>query len=366
MTDWVKIINKIAPGAIPSIVRGLADSMPRVIREANLTTNLRLAHFLAQVAHESAGFRTTIEYASGSAYNGRKDLGNSRPGDGPRFKGRGLIQITGRANYAAMGKALDQDFITDPTEMGDFPWAALTAAVYWKTHNLNKYADRNDIKSVTRIINGGYNGLADREHYFNLAQKVLANNPVSVDPDGIDVCAAQKRLAALSYPTGGADGQIGPLTRSAIRDFQDAANLPVTGNLDKTTYDALMSSTAPKRPVSPEREKITAAELKEKGSTIISATESIKANVTTAGAALAGASGVASQINDAANQVQTIKDAAKTSSGWMQTVAQNWQFAVIGILLIVVAVCIWKMWHMANTIENERVEAARKGEFVKI
>lgn len=366
MTDWLKVINGMAPSALPAIAQGLANSMPQVIREANLNSNLRIAHFLAQVAHESAGFKTTIEYASGKAYNGRKDLGNVQPNDGVRFKGRGLIQITGRSNYAAMGKALGQDFISDPTEMAHFPWAALTAAVYWKTHNINRYADRNDIKAVTKIINGGYNGLSDREHYFNLAQKALMTNKVSVDQNGIDVPSAQKRLASLSYPVGGIDGDIGPLTRSAIRDFQDASNLPITGQLDQNTYDLLMSSKAQKRPVSTQRETLTAADLKAKGSGIITATESIKGNVTTASAALAGAAGVAGQINDAAGQIDTIKDAVKTGNENLGLLAQNWQLAVIGILLIVVAFCIYKCWKMANTIESERVRQAKTGENVRI
>lgn len=366
MTDWVSIIKKIAPNARPAIAQGLANSMPQVIREANLNSTLRITHFLAQIAHESAGFRTTVEYASGKAYNGRKDLGNTQPNDGVKFKGRGLIQITGRNNYVAMGKALGQDFVSDPTEMANFPWAALTAAVFWKQHNINRYADRDDIRAVTKIINGGYNGLSDREHYFNLAQKAMLNNKVTVDQNGIDISAAQKRLAALSYPVGGIDGDIGPLTRSAIRDFQDAMQLPVTGQLDQTTYDALMSDRAIKRPVSSQRESLTAADLKAKGSGIITATDTIKANVTTASAALAGAAGVAGQVQTASDQINTIKDAVKTGNENLGLLAQNWQLIVIGVLLIVVAICIYKCWKYANAIETERVRQARAGENVRV
>ena len=368
MTDWVSIIKKMAPTARPAIVQGLANSMPQVIQQAELTTTLRLAHFLAQIAHESAGFKTTIEYATGKAYEGRKDLGNTKPGDGVKFKGRGLIQVTGRSNYIAMGKALKQDFVDDPTELADFPWAALTAAVYWKQHNINRYADRNDIKAVTRIINGGQNGLADRERYFNSAIMALANyNPATPEPKTtVDVAAAQKRLADLSYPVGGVDGNIGPLTRSAIRDFQDAMEMPVTGQLDQKTYDALMSDKALKRPVSSQREALTAADLKAKGSGIVNATETIKSNITTASAALAGASGIATQINDASDQVQTIKDAVKTGNENLGLLAHNWQLIVIGVLLIVVAICIYKCWTYTNQIENERVRQARAGENVRV
>lgn len=199
----------------------------------------------------------------------------------------------------------------------------------------------------------------------NLAAN-LPSPPVATHVPVIDVAAAQKRLVSLSYPVGGVDGSIGPLTRSAIRDFQDAMEMPVTGQLDQKTYDALMSDRALKRPVSAEREALTAADLKAKGSEIINATETIKGNIATASAALAGASGVATQVKDAADQVQTIKDAVKTGQDNLSLVAQNWQLVVIGILLIVVAVCIYKCWKYANAIEEARVRQARAGENVRV
>jgi putative chitinase len=362
MTDWLKVIKKIAPTALPSIAQGLADAMPQVIKIANLSTPQRVAQFLAQIAHESAGFKTTTEYASGKAYEGRKDLGNVQPGDGVRFKGRGLIQITGRANYAAMGKALGQDFVKEPSEAADFPWAALTAAVYWKKRQINRFADKNDIRAVTRAINGGFNGLADRQRYLKLAMAAVPND---ISP-AINVFAAQKKLAALSYPLGSIDGQIGPLTRSAIRDFQDAMGEPVTGQLDQRTYDMLMSDSALKRPVSEDRENLTAKDLKAQGSSIVQATDSIKNTVTVAGSALAGASGVASQINDTAAQVQTITDAAQSGHNFVSIIRDNWQMALTGILLIIVAICIYKCWSYANQVEQLRVDAARKGENVRV
>lgn len=205
MTDWEKIIKTIAPNAKPSIVYGLAEAMPEVIKIADLSTPLRQAHFLAQLAHESAGFRTTTEYASGAEYNGRKDLGNTAPNDGIRYKGRGLIQITGRYNYRAMGKELGQDFENNPDLAAQFPWAALTAAEYWKDRNINRYADRDDVRAVTKSINGGYNGLSDRDRLLKIAKTALGNQNGS-----INVASAQKRLSQLSYPLGAIDGKIGP------------------------------------------------------------------------------------------------------------------------------------------------------------
>jgi putative chitinase len=367
MTDWASIIKKIAPTALPSIVNGLAAAMPRCIQIADLTTPLRQEHFLAQLAHESAGFKTTTEYASGKAYEGRKDLGNTQKGDGVRYKGRGLIQITGRSNYNTMSKALGVDFIKEPELAAEFPYAALTAALYWKNHNINRYADRDDIRGVTKVINGGTNGLADRMSYLVKAKNYVPNTlitPVSTvaDSSGIDVKKAQKRLSDLSYPLGAIDGKIGALTRSAIRDFQDSMSEPVTGNLDQRTYNILMSDGALKRPVSAEREALTVSDLKDKGSTIVVAADKIKANITTAGAALAGASGVASQINDAASQVQSIKDAVQTGHESVGFFAQHWQLIVIAVLILVVIFCIAKCWQYAGVVEQERLRQAQTGE----
>ena len=148
-----------------------------MIERAKLTTDLRLAHFLAQLAHESDGFHTTEEYASGSEYEGRvKNLGNTQAGDGKRFKGRGLIQVTGRANARRMSRALGQDFERYPELLRRFPWAADTAAIYWDDHRLNDYADVDNILTITRRINGGLNGLSDRKLFLARAKRALTQN----------------------------------------------------------------------------------------------------------------------------------------------------------------------------------------------
>lgn len=128
-----------------------------------LDTGLRLAHFMGQCAHESGGFRYMEEIASGQAYEGRKDLGNVVPGDGKRYKGRGPIQLTGRANYRAFGREVGIDFESHP-EIVAFPSIGLMAAVrYWNSRNLNALADADDLLGITRKINGGTNGLEDRK-----------------------------------------------------------------------------------------------------------------------------------------------------------------------------------------------------------
>lgn len=125
-------------------------------------TRLRTAHFLAQIAHESGDFNYVRELASGDAYEGRTDLGNTQPGDGRKFKGRGLIQITGRANYTELGNSLKVNLLDNPTLL-ETPELAVNSAVwFWNKNKLNTYADNDDAIRITRIINGGTNGLSDR------------------------------------------------------------------------------------------------------------------------------------------------------------------------------------------------------------
>lgn len=138
-----------------------------------INTPLRMAHWLAQVAHESGELLFTKELASGKAYEGRKDLGNTQKGDGVRFKGRGLIQITGRANYEAYAKYCGYDVVAKP-ELLEQPVGAVKSAMwYWQTRGLNALADKDDVLTITKRINGGTNGLASRKAYLARAKAVL-------------------------------------------------------------------------------------------------------------------------------------------------------------------------------------------------
>jgi len=147
----------------------LTDAMAKF----GIDTPKRQAAFLAQIAHESGQLRYVKELASGQAYEGRQDLGNVEPGDGPRFKGRGLIQCTGRSNYVKCGFALGLDLIANPELLETPENASLSAAWFWYNNDLNRYADRGDFTTLTKRINGGTNGLADREHFWKLAKEVL-------------------------------------------------------------------------------------------------------------------------------------------------------------------------------------------------
>lgn len=141
--------------------------------EFEISTPARQAAFIAQIAHESGQFRYVRELASGAAYEGRIDLGNTMKGDGVRFKGRGLIQVTGRANYKACGAALGLDLILYPELLEQPMYACRSAGWFWKSRGLNELADAGDQIKITRRINGGTNGLAERLAYFEIAKKVI-------------------------------------------------------------------------------------------------------------------------------------------------------------------------------------------------
>lgn len=180
MTDYAKVLLAIAPHGKPAIVADFAASLDACITRANLSSRLRLAHFLAQCAHESAGLATTTEYASGKAYEGRKDLGNTAKGDGVRCKGRGVIQNTGAAAYKWLSKIFGVDFYANPEKLAQFPWAALAAAEFWLSRKINADADLDSVEGVTRRINGGLNGLASRKAYLARAKHALSDLPAAL------------------------------------------------------------------------------------------------------------------------------------------------------------------------------------------
>ena len=139
-----------------------------------INTLLRQSAFLAQIGHESGRLVYVQEIASGKAYEGRKDLGNTQSGDGVKYKGRGLIQITGRTNYKQCGKDLKLDLINHPELLETPTNACLSAAWFWNTHHLNPLADQQLFSSITKSINGGLNGQLDRQALYIKAKKVLA------------------------------------------------------------------------------------------------------------------------------------------------------------------------------------------------
>lgn len=150
------------------------------MREYQITTPLRVAAFLAQVAHESGQLQYTRELWGPTqaqlGYEGRADLGNQLPGDGRRYLGRGLIQITGRANYLACSIGLYGDgeiLLATPDRLENTVDACRSAAWFWYDRGLNALADVGDFRAITRRINGGYNGWQDRAAYYARAKAIL-------------------------------------------------------------------------------------------------------------------------------------------------------------------------------------------------
>lgn len=151
------------------VAPGLADALARHLPASAINTRLRITHFLAQALHETGGFRYLVELGGPkyfTRYDGRRDLGNVHPGDGYRFRGRGIFQLTGRTNYEDMGPRLGLDLIGEPDLAAEPNTATRIACLYWTGRHLNPLADADDILTITRKINGGTNGLADRQAYL--------------------------------------------------------------------------------------------------------------------------------------------------------------------------------------------------------
>lgn len=167
-------LSVVMPRALPAKVDLYYDALVASMKKYGLTSPLRMAHVIAQIGHETASFRYAEEIADGSAYEGRTDLGNTQPGDGRRFKGRGLIQLTGRANYTAYSKDTGVDYVAKPQLVASDPLVAVDVACwFWNKNKISRFADKDDVKAVTKAINGGYNGLDDRIDYLVRAKAVL-------------------------------------------------------------------------------------------------------------------------------------------------------------------------------------------------
>lgn len=243
-------LSRIMPNCSPAKLQNYFPFIQQAMQEFDITRYLREAAFLAQLAHESGELRYMEEIASGEAYEGRAKLGNTQPGDGKRFKGRGPIQLTGRANYEEFGKLLGVDLITNPQLAATPEIGFRIAGLYWKRKGLNALADQQDFKEITKRINGGYNGLEDRVKYYERAKKVLSpvdsnktapaypGSVLKVGSSGDSVRAMQERLKALGHALG-TDGKFGPGTKAAVVAFQTSKGLTADGIVGPGTWKSL-------------------------------------------------------------------------------------------------------------------------------
>lgn len=164
---------KIMPNLRTLRASELLPYLNAAMDEWQISNKSRIAAFLAQLAHESCELRVWEEVASGKAYEGRMDLGNVKPGDGEKFKGRGPIQLTGRANYRLAGQALNIDLEREPHLVLRPDVGFRVAGWFWQSHGLNELADDGHFRAITRRINGGINGLEHRSWLWKRAKKVL-------------------------------------------------------------------------------------------------------------------------------------------------------------------------------------------------
>lgn len=165
--DELRQVMPYSAGQVNLFAQPLTDAMT----EFAINTSRRRSAFLAQVAQESGELRWLRELSSGVQYEGRSDLGNTQPGDGARFKGGGLLMITGRSNFTACGQALGVTLDAQPTLIETAPIAARSAAWFWNLKGLNTLADTDMFGEITHRINGGYNGLDARLRYWLAARK---------------------------------------------------------------------------------------------------------------------------------------------------------------------------------------------------
>ncbi|QDH49245.1 endolysin [Pantoea phage Phynn] len=176
-------LNKIFPTGASGRNAKFIDPLNALFAEREINTVNRVAGFLSQIGVESEELLYTRELGNSAYFNKydirfapqkAKDLGNTQPGDGAKFKGRGLIQVTGRANYTACGKALGIDLLNTPELLEQPKWAVESAGWYWGLRNINALCDANDITRITKAVNGGTNHLDRRTAYYNKAKSVLS------------------------------------------------------------------------------------------------------------------------------------------------------------------------------------------------
>jgi putative chitinase len=161
------------------IIEAKAKALNFVFENYSINTTLRISHYLAQVLHETGAFIYKEEiWGSTPAqlrYDTRVDLGNTpeKDGDGKRYKGRGDIQVTGRANYKAISKALGVDFLSNPELLTKEPYCSLCGGWFWSKNNLNRFADTDNLNAITKRVNGGNNGIEDRRNWLKKCKEVL-------------------------------------------------------------------------------------------------------------------------------------------------------------------------------------------------
>ena len=266
---------------------GWVDAMNEVFPKYEINTPERIASFIAQCGHESGGWRVFSENLNYSAkaldaifgkyfkraardsepyhrqpekianvvYANRMANGDTASGDGWKYRGRGPIQLTGKANYSAFAEDMDVDVLDNPDRVSEDKEIALMSAIwYWNKNKLNRYADSGDIKTMTKRINGGYIGLEDRIHHWKEALHMLGSDASEhesddefvEEPSPEDIGVLRKGMKSVGVVMMQealgitADGDFGPGTERALKEWQSANGLVADGIAGPATLGVLL------------------------------------------------------------------------------------------------------------------------------
>lgn len=397
-------LKRIAPSGSTRILSGMASAV-RAYGPEFIHTDLQLAHFLSQTAHESDGFKTLREYwgptAAQKKYEGRKDLGNTQKGDGRRFAGHGVMQVTGRSNHRqftlwARRRWPDApDFEKDPEALAADPWAYVAAFWYWDTRKINALikGDDQDITRVTKKINGGLNGITDRRTYLRRALEVMRIDDDKVEkPKAVEgmlqegdvgpmVRALQEDLKKLGFYRGNVDDIYGPNTTIAVIWLQRERGLKQDGIAGPKVFESLRTDRSP-APISEERRSATVETLREKGSVVVKETDTAKTMAKVATVAAGGfgvkeaATGTPEPTSTATQLSETADRALEQASrarDWVDTITDvgTWAIAKLGSVgawiishptILVLAVIGIGIWWRTNRAQDARVRMYQRGE----
>jgi putative chitinase len=410
-----ELIRGLAPHAHETYVDALVNGAP-TLQKWGFTTDLRLAALLATILHETGKLTILRENGNYSAERLRevwpdhftaktaktyahqpeklfnyiygpgtsigRDLGNTQPGDGWRFRGGGMAQTTGRDNYTRLGLAIGADLANHPEliELGNI---SLQGAC-WEISRFMNYCDLGErgFRAVSNGVNCGNPGAtrapvgwSDRQTRYKSVCSALGVNGVVSTPSvyhgeqSTQVLAIQQRLIGLGYAPGSADGVFGSRTRQAVLGFQAEHNLPLTGIADPQTVDAMNSAQAKPMPVG-DRATATVDDLRKAGSETIAHADSIKAvagalgtvSAITGGADVAGTAATPAP-TPPVDLIATTRDVLTEVGGWKSIVTSmsdtfHWATSHGWVLGIVLAFAFYK-W--GNQIQWRRLLDHRNG-----
>lgn len=240
-------LTEIAPQGDADLRRALARSMTTILPIYRMDTPLRAAHFIGQVVVETDYFRTLVEYGNGRSYENRKDLGNIDPGDGPLFKGRGPLQVTGRANYGRAALRVGLPLLDEPERLAEPELGTLASCVWWYENKMNQWADLDSATAVSRGVNRGNPRSSAKANHEDAriaatarAKIVLdARSSVPASDDRETIRAIQHALNDAGFGLLVEDGIYGPMTLDVVRSFQATVGLVPDGIVGPKTRAAL-------------------------------------------------------------------------------------------------------------------------------